>query len=66
MEYWIAIKIEQLSMLDRLHTVRQNIIDSMQSFEHNLVEKSIHYFIISITSYKVGLQKSLMSIYSMT
>jgi hypothetical protein len=34
----------------------------MKTFEGTLIQKSIQYFIIKITPYKVGLQKSLVKI----
>jgi len=65
-DHWTRVKRDKLDTLDRLQLVRKNIIDNMKTFEHNLVVKSIHYFILSITPYKINMQRSLVKIDAMT
>jgi hypothetical protein len=37
-------------------------MESMKTFESNLIKKYVQYFVIRITPYKISLQKSLVKI----
>lgn len=65
-DYRIGIKAEKLSLLDKYQSVRKNILKSVETFQNNLVQKSVYYFILSITPYKLNLQRSLNKIDMMT
>jgi len=65
-EYRITLKKEKLLTLERLQSARKNIIENMKTFENNLVIKSVQYFVLSITPYKINLQRSLVKIDSMS
>jgi len=45
-----------------LQRSRITIITNMKTFEGSLLQKSMQYFIIKITPYKISLQKSLVKI----
>lgn len=62
LEYRKSIKIQKKALLDKLQVVRITIGTNMKTFESNLIQKSVQYFIIKITPYKIGLQKSLVKI----
>lgn len=57
-EYWQKIKQQKLTEIDKLQAIRLNIITSMKTFESNLLQKTIEYFMQRVTSYKNKLQKS--------
>jgi len=65
-DYWITIKQEKLLMIEKYQLARKNIIESVGTFQNNLVQKSVYYFILSITPYKVNLQRSLVKIEAMS
>lgn len=65
-EYWLDIKKNKIITLQKYQSVRKNIIENMQTFEDNLVLKSIRYFILAITPYKINLQRSLVKIEAMS
>ncbi len=65
-DYRIGIKAEKLSLLEKYQTARKNILKSVETFQNNLVQKSVYYFILSITPYKLNLQRSLNKIEMMT
>lgn len=56
-EYWKNIKTEKLSKIDKLQVIRLNIIASMKTFESNLLKKSLEYFMLKVTPYKIQLIK---------
>lgn len=61
-EYRETVKTQKQSLLDTLQLSRLTIITNMKTFETNLIQKSVQYFIIKITPYKIRLQKSLAKI----
>lgn len=65
-DYWVGAKKDKTIILEKYQLVRKNIIENMKIFEENLVIKSIQYFILSITPYKVNLQRSLVKIDTMS
>lgn len=65
-EYWKTIKAKKRELLDTLQLTRVNVIANMKTFEDSLLVKSVQYFILKITPYKLKLQKSLAKIQSLT
>ena len=65
-EYWNTIKTEKQALLKKLQLSRTTIIANIQTFETTLLQKSVQYFIIRITPYKISLQKSLVKIQTLT
>lgn len=61
-EYWLGIKKDKNITIEKYQLVRTNIIENMQTFEENLVVRSVQYFILSITPYKFTLQRSLVKV----
>jgi len=61
-EYRKTVKTQKQSLLDTLQLSRLTIIANMKTFETHLIQKSVQYFIIKITPYKIRLQKSLVKI----
>ena len=61
-EFRKTIKAEKQKLLDTLQLSRLAIVANMKTFQANLLQKSVQYFIIKITPYKVRLQKSLIKI----
>ena len=66
LDYRKTIKLQKKSLLDVLQLSRTTILTNMKTFESTLIQKSIQYFIIRITPYTVKLQKSLVTIQSLT
>ncbi len=64
-DYRSTVKAEKQNLLDTLQLSRMTIIANMKTFETNLIQKSVQYFIIKITPYKIRLQKSLIKIDAM-
>lgn len=62
LEYRKTIKPQKIALLDKLQASRITIRTNMKTFESTLIQKSIQYFIIKITPYKISLQKSLVKI----
>ncbi len=62
LDYRKDIKLQKKSLLDTLQLSRTTIITNMKTFESALIQKSIKYFILKITPYKLSLQKSLAKI----
>jgi hypothetical protein len=54
-DYRQQVKKEKLAMIDKLQGVRLNVIASMKAFESNLLKKSIGYFVIKATPYRIQL-----------
>lgn len=65
-DYRITIKQEKLLMIEKYQLARKNIIESVGTFQNNLVQKAVYYFVLSITPYKINLQKSLVKIDAMS
>ncbi len=65
-EYRSTVKKDKLATLDKLQAARKGIIDNMNAFESNLVKKSVQWFVLTITPYKINLQKSLLTINTLT
>jgi hypothetical protein len=66
LEYRQKIKIEKKALLDKLQLSRLTIIANMKTFQGNLLQKSIQYFIIKVTPYRISLQKSLVKIQALS
>jgi len=66
LEYWQALKIQKKALLDSLQLSRISIVANMKTFQSNLLQKSVQYFIIKITPYKITLQKSLVKIHALS
>ena len=62
LEYRKTIKIEKKALLDKLQLSRITVVANMKTFQDTLLQKSVQYFIIKITPYKISLQKSLVKI----
>jgi len=62
LEYRKTIKIEKKALLDKLQLSRITVVANMKTFQDTLLQKSVQYFIIKITPYKINLQKSLVKI----
>lgn len=62
LEYRKTIKIEKQALIDKLQLSKKTIVTNMKTFESNLLQKSVQYFIIKVTPYKIRLQKSLIKI----
>jgi hypothetical protein len=54
-DYRKQVKKDKLAMIDKLQGVRLNVIASMKTFESNLLKKSVGYFVISVTPYRIKL-----------
>ncbi|EKD25176.1 MAG: hypothetical protein ACD_80C00111G0013 [uncultured bacterium (gcode 4)] len=65
-EYRKTVKIEKKALLDRLLLSRTTIVTNMKTFQSNLLQKSIQYFIIKVNPYKISLQKSLVKIQALS
>ena len=61
-DYRQLIKVEKKALLDKLQLSRLTIVANMKTFQDTLLQKSVQYFIIKITPYKISLQKSLIKI----
>lgn len=64
--YRTSLKAEKEALLEKLKASRATIIANMKTFERNLMVKSVQYFVLKITPYKVSLQKSLLRIQALT
>lgn len=60
--YRKEIKLQKKSLLDTLQLSRMTILTNMKTFESTLFQKSVKYFVLKITPYKLSLQKSLVKI----
>jgi hypothetical protein len=65
-EYRQTVKTEKRALLDTLQLSKTTITTNMKTFEANLLQKSVQYFIIKVTPYKIRLQKSLVKIQVLT
>jgi len=66
LDYRKQLKIDKKNLLDILQLSRKNIITNIETFQSNLIQKSVQYFIIKITPYKIRLQRSLIKITALT
>lgn len=60
--YRETIKTEKQSLIDTLLLSKKAIVTNMNTFQTSLLQKSVQYFIIKNTPYKISLQKSLAKI----
>ncbi len=61
-EYWQTIKLQKQDLIKKLQLSKKSIEVHIKTFESTLIKKSVQYFIIKITPYKISLQKSLVKI----
>jgi hypothetical protein len=61
-DYRNTIKTDKKTLLDTLQLSRITILTNMKTFQASLLQKSVQYFVIKITPYKIRLQKSLVKI----
>jgi hypothetical protein len=60
------LQTQKQALLDSLLFSRITILTNIKTFEANLLQKSIQYFIIKVTPYKIRLQKSLVKIQALS
>ncbi len=60
--YWLEIRNQKIEYQQKLQNAKAQIMESMKTFESNLIKKYVQYFVIRITPYKISLQKSLVKI----
>ncbi len=65
-DYWSQVKKDKLASIDTLQSLRLDIIASMKSFELALLKKSVDYFVLKTTPYKLQLTKSLSKLLALT
>jgi len=65
-EYRKTIRTGKQNLLNTLQLSRTTIITNMKTFQASLLQKSIQYFIIKVTPYKISIQKSLNKIQLLT
>lgn len=65
-DYRAEVRHQKLALLEKYQTTRKQILESMEIFESNLIKKAVYYFVLSVTPYKVSLQRSLVKIDAMT
>ncbi len=65
-DYRRSIQTEKKVLLDTLQLSRMTIVTNMKTFETNLIKKSVQFFVIKITPYKISLQKSLVKIQTLS
>lgn len=65
-DYRKPMKIQKQALFTTLMASKNTITVNMQTFETNLLKKSVKYFILRVTPYKVSLQKSLVKIRKFT
>jgi len=65
-DYRKVIKTQKQDLIKKLQATKVTINTNMKTFESNILIKSVQYFIIRITPYKVRLQKSLVKINTLT
>ena len=65
-EYRKTIKTQKQDLIKKLQTSKATIVTNMKTFESSLLQKSVQYFIIRVTPYKINLQKSLVKIQILT
>ncbi len=66
LEYRKMLQTQKQALLDSLLFSRITILTNIKTFEANLLQKSIQYFIIKVTPYKIRLQKSLVKIQALS
>lgn len=60
------MKTQKQTLFTTLMVSKNTITLNMQTFETNLLKKSVKYFILRVTPYKVSLQKSLVKLRNFT
>ena len=65
-DYWSQVKKDKLASINTLQSLRLDIIASMKSFELALLKKSVDYFTLKTTPYKLQLTKSLSKLLALT
>jgi len=66
LDYRKNLKTQKQSLLTTLQLSRTTIIANMKTFQINLLQKSVQYFLIKITPYKTSLQRSLVKIQALS
>lgn len=66
LEYRKTIRTEKQALIKKLQASKATILTNMKTFETSLLQKSVQYFIIKITPYKISLQKSLVKIQALS
>lgn len=66
LEYRKTLQTQKQALLDSLLLSRITILTNIKTFEANLLQKSVQYFIVKITPYKIRLQKSLVKIQALS
>jgi hypothetical protein len=64
--YRNEVKKTKLEKLNKLKAMRLNILANIQTFQNNLLEKSLKYFLMQINPYKVKLEKTLSKLILIT
>lgn len=64
--YRNEVKKTKLEKLNKLKAMRLNILANIQTFQNNLLEKSLKYFLMQISPYKVKLEKTLSKLILIT
>lgn len=66
LDYRKTLKEQKKILLDTLQLSRMTILTNIKTFESNLLQKSVQYFIVKIMPYKIRLQKSLVKIHALS
>ncbi|MEI7562891.1 MAG: hypothetical protein WCJ39_04220 [bacterium] len=66
LSYRQKIKQQKLAEIDKLQAIRLNIITNMKTFESNLLQKTIEYFLLRSAPYKAQIQKNYTALTSYT
>ncbi len=66
LDFWKSIRTQKQDLIKKLQASKATILTNIDTFQSNLLQKSIQYFIIKITPYELGLQKSLVKIQALT
>lgn len=62
LEYRKTIRTQKQDLIKKLQASKATIVTNMQTFQTTLLQKSVKYFILKITPYKIRIQKSLVKI----
>jgi len=65
-DYRSVIKTQKQDLIKKLQVAKTTITTHMNTFETTIIQKSVQYFIIRITPYKIRLQTSLVKIASLS
>lgn len=61
-EYRKTIRTQKQDLIKKLQASKATIVTNIQTFQTTLLQKSVKYFILKITPYKIRIQKSLVKI----